>query len=195
MNDNNLSPQQYYKRRMGLAQRKIDLTHLGTSYVLDRDKILEARGLDPVIDAIEYEERRQSVLRSRVSELEEFKQDVASHALQESRFDELEKSKEVSPNAARVEELLKTKSIPDVIQMFADHFREDDNTPMFQEFVYHDDGNLDMKLLEIQFDMECRRLAVDFLRRHADRVSRKALIGFAGANICDLTFNRMFQEK
>ena len=195
MNDNNLSSQQYYKRRLGLAQRQIDLAHLGTSYVLDRDAILKARGLDPVADAIEYEERRQTVLRSRVEQLEAFRRDVALHALQESQFADWEKPKEVSPNAARVEELLKTKSIPDVIQMFVGHYHLDDNPPMFQEFAYQDDENAEMKILESQFEMECQRLAVDFLRRHAGNVSRKALIGFAGANICDPTFNRMFQEK
>ena len=47
------------KRRSGLALRKIELNRLGIAYVVNRDAILKSQGLDPVIDAAEYEQRRR----------------------------------------------------------------------------------------------------------------------------------------
>jgi len=163
-----------HKFEIGRRQRFLDAETLGWDYVLERDKILKAKGLDPVADAPEYEE---SLIVSKKHESFE------------------KETQEISPYASKVEELLQTRNTADVVNMFVDHYKKDDYPPMFQEFVCQDSENAEMKHLENLFEIECQRLAVDFLRRHADKVSRKALVGFAGANICDLTFNHMFQEK
>lgn len=80
-----------------------------------------------------------------------------------------------------------------VIEKFIESYSEDDYPPMFQEFAHYDEDNVEMQKLSAAFEKECQLLAVDFLKRHADKVTPKALIGFAGANVCESTFNRMFK--
>lgn len=182
-----------YKLEIGRNQRLRDIQKLGFEYVLERDKILQARGLDPVADSIEYEE---DLARKQVA----YEQSVLWQQLsvpQEPQASDTDFSdiSEISKNAAKVEELLQTKTVPEVIQWFDNCWRDEDYPPMFQEFANQDQDNLEMQHLSTLFEMECGRLAVDFLRRHADKVSKKALVGFAGANICDAVFDRMFRTE
>ena len=156
---------------MARQQRFRDIEKLGMDYVMNRDAILKARGLSPLFAAEEYERSRRLAVKLELPE------------------------REVSPNGPKVEELLKTKSVPEVINQFLEKYKEDDYPPMFQELAVQDEENIEMQKLSALFEQECQRLAVDFLKRHADQVSRKALIGFAGANVCDEVFNRMFEQR
>ena len=156
-------------RYNALNQRMNDIQNLGMNYVLERDKILKQRGLDPLLAAGEYE-RTKIQIRGKATRWEP----------------------EVSPNGHKVEDILKTNSVAQVIDKFIENYSEDDYPPMFQEFAHYDEDNGEMQKLSVAFEKECQLLAVDFLKRHADKVTSKALIGFAGANVCESTFNRMF---
>ena len=151
-------------------QRMNDIQNLGMDYVMERDKILKQRGLDPLLGAEEYE-RTKIQIQAKPMRWEP----------------------EVSPMASKVEDILKTSSVSQVIEKFIESYSEDDYPPMFQEFAYYDEDNLEMQKLSAAFEKECQLLAVDFLKRHADKVTPKALIGFAGGNVCESTFNRMFK--
>ena len=159
----------YPSRHNARNQRMNDIQNLGMDYVMERDKILRQRGLDPLIGAEDYE-RNKRLIREKVKY-----------------------EPEISPNGRKVEDILKTSSVGQVIEKFIESYSEDDYPPMFQEFACQDEQNIEMQKLSADFEKECQLLAVDFLRRHADKVSPKALIGFAGANVCDSTFNRMFK--
>ena len=156
----------YSDRHNARNQRMNDIANLGMDHVMERDKILRQRGLDPLLDAEEYERIRLRV----------------------------KPQPEISPNGRKVEDILKTKTVGQVIEKFIESYSEDDYPPMFQEFACQDEQNIEMQKLSADFEKECQLLAVDFLRRHADKVSLKALVGFASANICESTFNRMFSQ-
>ena len=155
----------YGDRHNARNQRMNDIANRGMDYVMERDKILKMQGLDPLLDAEEYERIR---LRTK-------------------------SEPEISPNGRKVEAILKTKSVAQVIEKFIESYSEDDYPPMFQELAYQDEQNIEMQRLSADFEKECQLLAVDFLKRHADKVTPKALIGFANANVCESTFNRMFK--
>ena len=172
----------YSDRHNARNQRMNDIENRGMDYVMDRDKILKMQGLDP-LGAEEYE-RNRIRFKTEARRLENIKQDLNKF---QSATDVL------SPNGREVEDILKTKSVGQVIEKFIESYSEDDYPPMFQEFACQDEQNIEMQKLSADFEKECQLLAVDFLRRHADKVSPKALVGFAGANICESTFNRMFK--
>ena len=155
----------YSDRYNARNQRMNDIANLGMDHVMERDKILRQRGLDPLLDAEEYERIRLQV----------------------------KPQPEISPIGRKVEDILKTSSVGQVIEKFIESYSEDYYPPMFQEFACQDEQNIEMQKLSADFEKECQLLAVDFLRRHADKISPKALVGFAGANICESTFDRMFK--
>ena len=166
--------------------RRIELDR-DMQYVLNRDEILRTRGLDPLMDAAKYEEqRRRELIEAR----------YAANLLK--RVEEsigFIPEKADSPNGARVEKLLETKSVPEVIDMFIEKYQPDDYPPVFLEFVEQDPDDETMQKLAEAFEAEYRGLMLDFLKWHADKVTRKALIGYARANISDETFNRMFASQ
>ena len=174
----------YPDRYNARQQRMNDIENRGMDYVLDRDKILKMQGLDPLLGAEEYE-RNKIRFKKEARRLENIGQDLNKF---QSATDVL------SPNGRKVEDILKTKSVGQVIEKFIESYSEDDYPPMFQEFACQDEQNIEMQKLSADFEKECQVLAVDFLRRHADKVSPKALVGFASANICESTFNRMFSQ-
>ena len=161
----------YAYRHNARIQRMNDIQNLGMDYVMERDKILKQRGLDPLCGAEEYERSQRRI-----------KLDI-----------KVKSETEVSPNGQKVEDILKTSSVSQVIDKFIESYSEDDYPPMFQEFAHYDEDNVEMQKLSAAFEKECQLLAVDFLKRHADKVTPKALIGFAGGNVCESTFNRMFK--
>ena len=156
----------YADRHNARNQRMNDIQNLGMDYVMERDKILEQRGLDSLCGAEEYERSRRTRIKSET---------------------------EVSQNGQKVQDILKTSSVAQVIEKFIESYSENDYPPMFQEFEHYDEDNFEMQKLSAAFEKECQLLAVDFLKRHADKITPKALIGFAGGNVCESTFNRMFK--
>jgi hypothetical protein len=169
----------YHDRYNARERRMNDIKNLGMDYVMERDKILKSRGLDPLLSAENYEKnRRRDQIRVK------FEPDPLLL---------VEKAK--SEYGGKVEDMLKTKSVDQVVEKFIESYSEDDYPPMFQELACQDEQNIEMQKLSALFEKECQLLAVDFLKRHSDKVSSKALIGFAHANVCESTFNRMFSES
>jgi hypothetical protein len=65
---------------------------------------------------------------------------------------------------------------------------------MFPDLTHCDPGDSDMQRLDAKFDRELRELAISFLKRHADKVTKKALLGFVETGTSSLTFDRIFEE-
>ena len=161
----------YADRYNARQQRMGDISVLGMDYVMERDKILKQRCMDPLLHAQEYERTRLRV-----------------------KVERNKLSSEVSINGPKVKNILKTKTASEVIGKFIEAYSEDDYPPMFQEFACKDEENIEMQKLSALFEKECQLLAVDFLNRHADKISEKALIGFVNEKVCESTFNRMFDS-
>jgi len=172
-----------HARQLGLSQRKIDGEALGWDYVLERDRILQNMGLDCVSDAIQYEENRRFQKRC---------DSIVSEVLS-SPFNQTHEhyKHEDSPNGVKIEDMLKTKSVSEVIETFVAYFDPSDCPPIFYEFAEQDKDDPIMQDLKKEFDAEYTNLMLSFLKKHSEKISKKALIGYAKLGISDLTFNKM----
>lgn len=162
------------KRRIGKTLRSVELQRLGIEYVLKRDDILRRQGLDPLIDAFDYEQNRKKHANTPISKLTEF-----------------EFQPSMSPNGAKIEKLLETVSPESVIHRFIEEHRPADFPPVFDEISHGDPEDSELQILQLEFDEAYRQFCLDFLRRRATKISRKALIRFAAGGSCDVTFDRI----
>lgn len=172
-----------HARQLGLRQRQIDGEVLGWNYVIERDGILQNMGLDCVSDAIDYEENIRFQKRH---------EKIISELLINSSFDYKHEYKhEDSPNGIKIEDMLKTRSVAEVIDTFVACFDPSDGPPIFYEFAEQDQDDTIMQDLKKEFDNEYTNLMLSFLKKHSEKISKKALIGYAKLGISDLTFNKM----
>jgi hypothetical protein len=169
--------------------RRIELDRYGIQYVLDRDAKLEGQGLDPLLDAAEYERKKQEK-QELLRQFELKSKSFFGPGLGDSTPSGPKPVE--SPNGDRIEKLLETESVTDVISKLISNYDLEDFPPMFPDIAYCDPDDVDMQKLNDEFDRELRELAIDFLKRHADKVTKKALIGFARGSGSDPTFDKMF---
>jgi hypothetical protein len=173
------------KRRHAQQVRMTEMNILGMPYVLDRDYILKSQGLDPLMDAADYEQRKLKT-----------KEDLKTlRGL--STFGGNDNNAPVpqlnNPNGDRVAKLLETQTIPQVIDKLIENYQPADYPPMFPDIAHCDLKNSEMQALNDEFETELTKFALDFLRKHADKVSRTALIEFAKTDTSALTFNHLFR--
>ena len=102
----------YPDRYNARQQRMNDIQNLGMDHVMERDKVLRQRGWDPLLDAEEYERTRLRV-----------------------KFEPSKSAPELSINGSKVENILKTKSVSEVIDKFIENYSEDDYPPMFKNLL------------------------------------------------------------
>jgi hypothetical protein len=199
------------KRRHAQQVRMTEMNILGMPYVLDRDYILKSQGLDPLMDAADYEQRKLKTkedlkaLRGLSSfggndnntsapylNGPEYHYDISKlERFEMPRYEE--PPLKDNPNGDRVATLLETQTIPQVIDKLIENYQPGDYPPMFPDIAHCDLKNSEMQALNEEFETELTKFALEFLRKHSDKVSRTALIEFAKTDTSASTFNRLFK--
>jgi hypothetical protein len=181
-------------RQEALVIRRIELRR-DIHYVLARDQKLKEMGMDMLMDAAWYDnelkEQKRIETQLRIESQLGIESQGSIELPSKNSFSSTLINFNTPSDTMKLETLLNTTSVEDIMKLFLEKWQPDDDLPAMPEFVEHDES---LKDLGTEFDKAFVQFALDFLKTRADRITAKSLLGLMRTGMFQLTFERMFQQ-